>query len=71
MTNCDYRDPFWNIVRGDAEAETIRAHILTKGCCSESGVMAKIHSFSRSLDKALWEPEIVGLIETLKCMQDA
>ena len=71
MDNSDYSDPFRNIARGGSEAETSRDHILTKACCSESGVMGKTHSFFRSLDKTLWDQEIVGLIETPRFAQDA
>ena len=70
-SNAEYSDPFWTIIRGEKEPETIREHVSSAGCCSDSGAASKIISYFRMMGKTLWGSELTGLVETLSVMRDA
>ena len=52
FSNAEYNGPFWRILRGQDEPSSIREHLRSSGCCSESGVTAKIIAYFRVLDKS-------------------
>ena len=70
-SNAEYGDPFWIIVRGEAEPASIRNYVLSGDCCSDSGVTMKIVAYFRTLEKSEWDEEMAGLVETLGVMRDA